>query len=496
MSISERARTFLGNPEELARFFWALALLTLPVTSFRYFPFLGDSTQVRPLALYPLLPLMVILFLRFVRREIPKPFPGSLILLGMFVLVLILSTILGPLYAPLELRGQDYWGRALRALVTIVIGLMFFIAAIWMNRDEEDLRFSIKWLLLGLCLHIIWASVQAFSFYTSYLPRPILVDMQLSFSIRVPVKNERFSALAYEPSWLAGQIATVYMPWLFAALLTQYRLSRFRWVEPLLFLLTVVLLVMTFSRGGILYTLIAAGITALIVGREQLVHARDWFLAPFGKSHTALNSQGRDFAVRLILIVLVLAIVTGAGTLMTQQAYFSKLFSGLERAETLEEYIVYNYAGARAAYAIAAMGAYRDHPWLGVGMGASGFYIYDNLPDWSRTTLFDVARQLDPNSRQYPNPKSMYVRLFAETGLIGFILFLAFQLSLLADVRRILQSGRARFLGIAAMFTWIALILYNATQDSFATPNLWINLGIMLGLARTLISDEGGRELS
>lgn len=496
MSIYERVRASIGNQGKLERFFWALVLLTLPVTSFRYFPFLGDSTQVRPLAMIPLVPLLVLLLIRFVRREIPKPFPGSLILFGLFVLVLLLSTVLGPLYAPLELRGQDYWGRALRALVTIVIGLMFFIAAIWMNRDEEDLRFSVKWLLAGLCLHIVWASVQAFSFYTSYLPRPILVDMQLSFSIRVPVKNERFSGLAYEPSWLAGQITTLYMPWLFAALLTRYRLSRFKWIEPLLLLLTIVLLVMTFSRGGILYTLIAAGMTALIVGREQLIHARDWFIAPFGKSHVTLNSHGKDLSIRLILIALILAIVSGAGFLMTQQAYFSKVFSGLERAESLEEYIVYNYAGARAAYAIASMGAYRDHPWLGVGLGASGFYIYDNLPDWSRTTLFDVARQLDPNSRQYPNPKSMYVRLFAETGLIGFVLFLAFQFSLLADVRRILRLGSARFLGVAAMFTWIALLLYNATQDSFATPNLWINLGIMLGLARALISEEGGRELS
>ena len=37
----------------LAHFLWGAVMLTIPVTSFRYFPFLGKSTLVRPLAFYP-----------------------------------------------------------------------------------------------------------------------------------------------------------------------------------------------------------------------------------------------------------------------------------------------------------------------------------------------------------------------------------------------------------------------------------------------------------
>ena len=53
--------------EKLARFLWGAALFTLPVTSFRYFPFLGETTYVRPLAFYPiafLIPLLLIQTLR------------------------------------------------------------------------------------------------------------------------------------------------------------------------------------------------------------------------------------------------------------------------------------------------------------------------------------------------------------------------------------------------------------------------------------------------
>jgi O-antigen ligase len=119
-----------------------------------------------------------------------------------------------------------------------------------------------------------------------------------------------------------------------------------------------------------------------------------------------------------------------------------------------------------------------------VGLGASGFYIYDHLPDWALTTVPEIARQLSPETRLYPNSKNLYVRLLTETGLIGFFVFIAFLFSILGDALRALQSRAlvGRYLGIAGIFSWFALALYNVTQDSFATPNLWINFGILVGM--------------
>ncbi len=470
--------------QKISRFLWGAVLLTLPVTSFRFFPFLGDSTQVRPLALYPLALLMPLLLIRLGRREIRNPWPGSVVLLGIFLIAVLVSSALGALNAPLELRGSTYFDRVLRAWMTVVIGLMFFLAAIWMNRDEEDVRFSVRWLLLGLCLHILWSLVQAVSFYTPYLPRQTLREWQTSFSMRVPTKNRRFSGLAFEPSWLAGQIATLYMPWLFAALLTRARIFRARWVESVLFIISLVLLAFTFSRGGVLFTLVAIVITGWIAGRDLLNRMRDWFVSAFRRSDESSRDHAKKLVIRIGLVLVILALLTGSASMLTRKRYFAKLFSGIEKADTLEEYIVYNYAGGRVAYAWSAMGAYRLDPWTGVGLGASGLYMYDNLPDFSKTTLFEIARQLSPDSRAIPNPKSMFVRVLVETGLIGLALFLAFQFSMLADMRALFKSGASRFFGIAGLFTWITVFLYNVTQDSLATPNLWINLGILIGLAR------------
>ena len=165
--------------------------------------------------------------------------------------------------------------------------------------------------------------------------------------------------------------------------------------------------------------------------------------------------------------------------------------SGNCRRENLADFLVQNSAGARGAYLASAMAVYADHPWTGVGPGASGLYMYSRMPDWALTSVPEIARQLSPTSNLYPNPKNLYVRLLAETGLLGLLTYGSFLLVLLAEALRALRRGTPawRYVGIAGLCTWLAVLLYNMTQDSFATPNLWLNLGMLAGLSRS--SGEG-----
>ncbi len=52
--------------------------------------------------------------------------------------------------------------------------------------------------------------------------------------MRELIRTNRISGMAYEPAWLAGEIATIYLPWLFASLLTRVRVTRFKWFELVL----------------------------------------------------------------------------------------------------------------------------------------------------------------------------------------------------------------------------------------------------------------------
>ncbi|OGO21967.1 MAG: hypothetical protein A2Y54_10990 [Chloroflexi bacterium RBG_16_51_16] len=461
--------------EKGARFFWAAALVSLPVTSFRYFPFVGEGTFVRPLAIYPLACLLIVLTIQILRREISWPLSGAVVPLTGLVLVAAATSVLGILLAPIELRGQTILERELRAWLTLIIGLIFFLSTVLMNQGETHLGFTVSWLLVGLVLDLAWSGLQAITFYTPFLQKETVTHWQLIFSMRELVRTNRISGLAYEPGWLAGQMTTVYLPWLFASLITGIRVTRWRWFEPVLFISAILLILASYSRGGLIQAVGAAFLTFLIAGSGKLRSAWKWFYAGF--------QNGSGLFARLGIILLTAAILVTSVVYLGQKNYLSRLWN--TDAESVEEFVIENSAGARAAYNIGALAAYHAHPWTGVGLGSSGFYIYSNLPDWALTTVPEIARQLSPENQLYPNPKNLYIRLLAETGLIGFLLFAAYLLAILGDALAALMKKEMiwHFLGTAGLFTWVALLLYNFTQDSFATPNIWINFGVLAGIS-------------
>ena len=460
--------------DRLTRFFWGAALFTLPVTSFRYFPFLGDTTYVRPLAFYPIAFLIPLLLIQILRGRSSLPGASALTPLTVWVLFILTATSFGALLDPLPLRGQEYAGRAIRAWATLIIGLSFFISAVWMNRNEDDLRFTVRWLMAGLVMDVLWSGVQLLAFYTPLLEKVTVTHWQRAFSMRELVRTNRVSGMAYEPAWLAGQLVTVYLPWLFASLLTRVRMTRFKWLEITLFGPTVLLLLATFSRGGLLIAVVASALTIFIAGRAELRFLSSWFISGL--------QRGGNWILRVGIIVLVMGALLGAGLFLGQKGYITRLFD--TQADSLEDFIIKNSAGARAAYTFGALGAFEQSPMIGVGLGASGLYIYDNLPDWAMTTVPEIARQLSPENRLYPTPKNMYARLLAETGLFGFVLYFAFLFSVLGDSLMGLQGRKLfmRYLGIAGLFSLIAIALYNNTQDSFATPNIWLIPGVVTGM--------------
>ena len=469
----------------VARFLWAAALFCLPVTSFRYYPFLGDSTFVRPLALYPIALLLPVLFVQYLRGRSSIPRVGALVPLAAFVLFVLTASSFGAWLDPLPMRGQEYFGRVLRAWVTVAIGLSFFLSALWMNRTGNDLRFSVRWIFAGFALDVLWSGVQMLALYTPLLTKETVSGWQLLFSMRELAIVDRVSGMAYEPAWLAGQVSTLYLPWIFAAVLTGVRMTRFKWFEPALLACAGLLMLTTLSRGGLLTSAVALTLTFLLAGRAELGAMWRWFRSGFGSAGGSLLRAG--------IVAAAIGIAAGAVFFLSRNDYVARLFNS--DADSLEEFLVDNYAGARGAYTVAALETFEESPVFGVGLGASGFYMYDRLPDWAMTNVPEIARQLSPQSRQYPNPKNLYARLLAETGLAGFTLFFLYLFSLLGDAIRAIQEKTPvlRFLGVAALFSWIAILLYNATQDSFATPNIWINFGILAGMT-ALTPEENPQE--
>lgn len=465
------------NLARAASFLWALILVTLPVTTFRYIPGPLGRTIVKPLALYPLALILPVLAIQFWRaRRIPLP--ANIKPLLAFLLFTLIASLVGFVYAPIALRGAEFEDRVLRGFLSLAIGLIFFFVAFWMNRDEKDLQRSLKWIYVGLGLTLAWSLVQAIAINSALIPRHLINEIQLIFSDR-PLLARRISGFAYEPAWLADQLVAFYMPWLFAAILLRRPLTERTWLEPALLLLSLVVLVFTYSRGGLASAAICMLVVGLLAGRAGLERARAWLTAPL---RAKKFRRAGALAVRVALVAAVAIAAVAAVSFLSRYEYFASLWELGDETRPLD-YIVDISAGPRLAYAAAGYAVYETAPLTGVGLGASGLYLLQKYPEWSYV-IPEIARQLSPDSNLVPNIKSLYVRLLAETGLPGLWLFVVFMLSFLAILRRmwLAKTPAFRFVAVAGLFAWLALALRNGTQDSFTFPIMWVILGMLVGL--------------
>jgi O-antigen ligase len=473
--------------ERLIRFLWAVVLVTLPVTSFPFIPFLGALTQVRPLSIYPAAVLLVLLGIRCIQERQLRIWSNAFLPLLIFAMVALFSSAAGILFAPINLYQGTYLGRVLRAWITLAVGVVFLITSIGINRNEQDLKFTLKWLYVGFAIQAGWSVVQLFSFYVpnelvSNVVGKLVNSVQITFVVAGLAPHQRISGLALEPSWLAAQILTTYVPFAFASLLNRYRWNRHAWLAPAILFVSLLLLIFTYSRSGILIAAVAMLLTILFAGWQQIKQALHWFLHPFHLANPTLWRRTLETSLRVFIIITILVGVTGGINLLGQNSYFAQIWKS--NKTDLVSYFVDIYAGPRLAYAWAGWTIFVQHPWTGVGLGASGLYIRDALPDWAHFNIPEISILLSPENTTYPNAKNLYIRLLAETGILGFWVFVSFLLLVLGKILTLSRSVRKEliFIGMAGLLSWLAIFALGLSQDSLAMPTVWLPLGIFIGL--------------
>jgi hypothetical protein len=116
-------------------------------------------------------------------------------------------------------------------------------------------------------------------------------------------------------------------------------------------------------------------------------------------------------------------------------------------------------------------------------LGNSGFFFLQTVSSqgWQSYEIRDVIYRAIP----LPNTKSLWVRLLAETGLIGFTIFVVWMITMWFSTR-ISNHSKAPTIKIIAMAGQMALIAMLAegfSIDSFAMPYLWAITGLIAASA-------------
>lgn len=456
---------------------WATLALLLPFTSLPLVSKLARGTMVAPASLLPLGLLIFIWFLPYILcgGRLPRE---ALVLLA-FASVALFSSLLAFFIPIPAFRGTHFEKEILESLITLGIGMAFyFISSAWLQ-NEKNLSMFLRWVNWGGLAILLWSLTQAL-FWKMNLHWPEWIrSLQELFSVGT-LYAYRVTGFALEPSWLANQLNTLYLPLWLASSLTNHTVHRRRlgWVtfEKVFLVGGVALLLLTNARIGLLAFLLVA---AFVVFDFSLKFAH-WL-------RTLAQKRWKKIALTLGLYLMLASL--GAGIAFGLGYRLSKSdprMRNLFDFETLRTKSFLDYAkmlsfASRMVYWQTGWETFEQHPFLGVGLGNAGYYFPQNLSpySWGLPEVRDyLYRSASP-----PNIKALWVRLLAETGWVGFAFWLVFYilLGILAFALQKSSLPLLRMIGKMGIFTLIAFLIEGFSIDSFALPYFWIAAGIVSG---------------
>ena len=468
----------------------AAFFLSLPVTNFPFFPpsFGGNSAFVKPLLVFPLLGLVVLVTLP---RMFSRPLPRPALLLILFFLWSVVVSVIPLLTLTLSpWREVNLLSREIRTLITLGLACAIYFTTAFYPRSGPDLNLSLRWLYIGLAGVLLWGSLQAL-YVLDLIPNwyDIMSRAQRLIASR-KLNPNRVSGMTYEPSSFADQLITIWLPWVYAAALTNTTAFRRRWkwltVEKVLFAWTFGVLAATLSRTGLIMGVgvLIFGITLhLIRGRLSKPDRSSTGPAPAEPSPPGWFRLNWKAALLLFLgaaVFVGLFAAFGSGS-----SYISRMwnywFAGSDRS--LSDYLIYIGFGSRITYWRTAFRIFEAHPIFGIGLGNYTLHFPDFIPPQKLIKTPQLLNHLVPAAgrSRVITSKHFAARILAETGLVGGAIFAVFLLLLAAGAVYLWLSDdpRKKFWGTGSLLGLAAFVGVTFSFDSFAIPNPWILFGLI-----------------
>ena len=465
----------------LTRWSWLLLVLSLPVTSQPLVARLARTGSVAPLSGIFLAVLFLFWFLPFLFRggRLPKQSAPILIFAGWAVLVTLTAFFRdNPPYKDIPVLTSS-----LKGLSTLAIGLIFYLVAATYIRSATTVKITLQLINWGGVLIIVWSLSQVLvnRIHGDYFHWMDVLQSYISTGV---LARGRASGFTLEPSWLAHQLNMLYLPFWLAAAVCRYTAHSFRiWkfhFEDFLLILGIASLMGSFSRVGLLAFLLMIAFVFLLVNLRLIRRIERIVLKqPAEDSSTKRVLLRVGLVAGLILVYAGLLFLVGQVFLRFDPRMQTLFQFNQGNSDPILRYANSLKFGERLVYWMAAWKIFGSLPWTGVGLGLAGYYFPNSIVayGWSLTEV----KKLFFHSATLLNIKSIWFRLLAETGIIGFSMFLSWLFVIfVSSIKLFIDSDRMRkTAGLMGILVMIGFLMEGFSIDSFAMPYWWFSAGLI-----------------
>lgn len=471
--------------ESLTMILWKLMLFLLPISSFPLLSKVFGGTSVAPIALLPLAVLLLFWWLpAFLKSGLKLPYQFKPLLL--FFFFGLFSTLLASFHKTPSFRGIPFWRNILEAFLTLLMGVGYYLLTISIMNTQKKLHSSIKWLLLGGVVMMLYAIAQVAIWKGLGRYPDFLLRLQELISPSGRLYEQRANGFAYEPSWLAHQLNMIYLPLLLGlvssgqSVFNRKLLKKIPY-EGVILILAMAALFLSFSRIG--------WITVIILIAYLLFRFTNRFINRVAqKQKTAGNRTTQllliKFGLWIGLILLLVGTTISAGMIL---AKVDPRMAGLFDLDRFKNFGILGWSSVmgfaeRMVFWIAAFNVFQMFPFFGSGLGLAGYFFQSTVPEFG-FRLPEINKVLLVQSF-IPNAKNLWIRLLSETGIVGFAMFASWVLLHWRDASELEKVGQTDFLkamGVAGKLIVLALLVEGFSLDTFGLPYFWISLGLISG---------------
>ncbi len=441
---------------DISLFLVLLGIFFVPFNSFEGIELLGEFKRDSCI-LFFLLAGVFILF----KKKVKLPFHN--LLFQVLILLIIYFFLTGLLngYDMLEYYFKQTTGprRFIRQYISLILSSLFIFLLfynVFIYYKVSDVFFKIRKVITWSL--IVASTYSTFEFLIIKLGVIQLKDLILWFdyfpftSVNLDITTKRMSSVTFESPALATYLLSI-SGWMFSYVLTEKGNKRF---IPII--ATIILSFLSGSRAGF-----------FIIILQIMIFV----------TYTIKDKKFNKLFVKIFSISLLVGFISILFFARPIYNYTSSKFLSFKTSDDI--HAISNKS--RFGIQIAMLEVFLNNPVKGTGYGLQAFESKNLYPDWAVAGNWEFEQKyLNEDYKSFPPGYNLYVRLLAETGIIGLLIFLFFIFLILfwCYNKTFKRQGYQTILPLVITISMVGFIINWGKMDTFRIYFFWLCLTLII----------------